>query len=493
MKKLISISGLLIVFGAWVLGAWLAGEYVLPAPWISLYDAFVLLSQPESWQQILITLVRIFTGFGIALLLGIIVGLVMGSIEELNLMLKPVILIIQGIPPLLWAIPLIVILRNSALTPALVITLICFPAIVIAISEGAKTVPHSLKQMLRIYAPGPLPRIKELILPYLKPFLVSAIKIALVLGVKASAVAEFFGANNGIGFQLQVAYQSLQVRRLFAWGIVLVCLILIINYGLEQWERWSIKNRLPARRKNARRLQTLLHASRLDQAQFRTWLNTQRQDQSLMLENIRFNYQYKAAILESLNFQLDKAELAIISGESGLGKTTMLHIMASLLKPVQGTVLAPPRLSFVFQDDRFLPWRSNLENVALPLIYHGYDKNEAIVLAAYLLAEVGLTGEALHYPDELSGGMKKRLAFARCFAASPAAILMDEPFSGLHEEARESLWQKLFELLQLHPVPTVIVTHYPEEVPETSLFKIHFYELSGQEKRLKAVELNRVG
>jgi ABC-type nitrate/sulfonate/bicarbonate transport system ATPase subunit len=72
--------------------------------------------------------------------------------------------------------------------------------------------------------------------------------------------------------------------------------------------------------------------------------------------------------------------------------------------------------------------------------------------------------------------MKKRLGFARCFARFPGAVLLDEPFAGLHREARRELWDKLFGLLHRHPVPAVIVTHFPEEVPQTERCSFYIME-----------------
>ena len=88
----------------------------------------------------------------------------------------------------------------------------------------------------------------------------------------------------------------------------------------------------------------------------------------------------------------------------------------------------------------------------------------------------------MQMPEELSGGMKKRAALARCFARIPELILLDEPFSGLHREARQNLWKKFFDLLKLRPVPAVIVTHFPEEIAVYP--NLTFYKLDGKPKYL---------
>ena len=131
---------------------------------------------------------------------------------------------------------------------------------------------------------------------------------------------------------------------------------------------------------------------------------------------------------------------------------------------IAGRIQPPRRIGFPSQHDRLLPSRTIAENTALPLFYAGTPRKNSLCFAQFLLAEAGLAGDEGKLPGELSGGMKKRAALARCFARIPDAIFLDEPFSGLHREARVVLWQMFVRLLSLHPVPVVVVTHFPEEI-----------------------------
>jgi len=182
-----------------------------------------------------------------------------------------------------------------------------------------------------------------------------------------------------------------------------------------------------------------------------------------------------ARVLEGVDLEVAPERIAVVSGDSGIGKTTLLYLIASLLRPQAGSVERPGKIGLLFQDDRLLPWRSNAWNAALPLIYGGQEPAEALSFAGYLLGEAGLAWREWEYPQALSGGMKKRLCFARCFARFPEAILLDEPFTGLDAEARAQLWGKFFDLLELHRVPVVVVTHFPEEVPRSR--KCEYYAL----------------
>ena len=187
--------------------------------------------------------------------------------------------------------------------------------------------------------------------------------------------------------------------------------------------------------------------------------------QEICLEQVSFAYPSGHKVLEDIDLTVHPGEIVVLSGESGVGKTTLLHVTASLLKPTSGSVIRPERVVLAYQDDRLLPWRTVDWNVAIPLVYSGSSVERALRRASELLKKTGLEGLEKKFPGELSGGMKRRVCLARCFAQVPEVILLDEPFSGLHEEARRNLWLVLYDLLDLHRVPVIIATHFPREIP----------------------------
>lgn len=195
-----------------------------------------------------------------------------------------------------------------------------------------------------------------------------------------------------------------------------------------------------------------------------------------------FGWKGREKLLDGIELTVGPGEIALVGGDSGTGKTTLLRLVASLLSPTRGTVDRPARIAFSFQDDRLLPWRSVVENVALPLVYLGEPRHTALAYARLLLAEAGLSEAEDKLPEELSGGMKKRAALARCFARVPDAVLLDEPFSGLHAAARRQLWRMFLRLRSIRPIPAIIVTHYPEELAAGA--PVRRYVLSGRPARL---------
>jgi NitT/TauT family transport system permease protein len=467
--------GILLLLALWGLASFLAGTYVIPSPWHTVIEAVSLLSQGYAWKQILFTVLRVAAGFSIAFTVGLAVGIASGVNRHVEILLRPLVLILQGTPPLLWIIPLILVLGIGGLSPISVIALICFPIVALNVNEGVKTVPLELKQMLDVVAPGIYPRIWELILPHLRPFLAASVKLGVVLGIKASVIAEYFGANDGIGFQIQAAFQSLQMPRLFAWGVIFILLILIVSRLLGRLEQ--ILAHADKRGRSG-------HASVPDPEVVgklkRDFVKPQSR-QGLVLQDVSFSYPGAELLFERISLSVQPDEIVVISGDSGVGKTSLLHTAAGLLKPLSGAVARPGRLGVVFQDDRFLPWRSNTWNVALPLLYAGIRPADAVACARRFLAEAGLSGWEGAVPEELSGGMKKRLAFARCFAAFPDLMLLDEPFSGLDASSRRFLWSRFMALLGDHHGPVVIVTHFPEEVPPNHRCRFFFLASSPQE------------
>ena len=474
MKRLLVSVGILVIPLAWYIASEVAGSYVIPAPWTTIGDTISLFGEWDTWRTILITSGRVVFGFAIALTLGAVVGIatVRSAIEYL---LRPTILLMQGVPPILWSIPLILIMGFSRFTPVLVIALICFPLVATNLSEGMRTVPKDLKEMLDIFAPGFLPRLRELILPHLKPFFAAAIRLGIGLGIKASVIAEYFAANDGIGFQVQTAYQAFLVRKLFSWALILILLILAADFGVRRLSRYlqtlpGPRNRLP----NPVPQESIEGIRR----RFRSPEGTG----ALVLSGVSFGYRKDLTLLSKIDLKVEPGQIAVLSGDSGSGKTTLLKLISGMVTPLEGSVHSPAHLGLMFQDDRYLPWMNNLGNTAMALYYREYSWPQAQAFAGLLLEQVGLGGQELKFPGELSGGMKKRLAFARSFACLPGALLLDEPFTGLQHLARAELWREFTTLIAKRPVPVLVITHFPEEVPAGP--KTALYTLSGSPARL---------
>ena len=164
----------------------------------------------------------------------------------------------------------------------------------------------------------------------------------------------------------------------------------------------------------------------------------------------------QTAVLGSIDLSIFKGETAALVGPSGVGKTTLLRIIAGLEKTYQGQCRVDGRVSVVFQEPTLLPWRTVMDNICIPT---GIDDTAALAV----LNDVGLDDRAHDFPNALSLGQQRRLALARAFAVKPDLLLMDEPFVSLDPALVDEMMTLFIKLRDAHDVTTIIVTHVQSE------------------------------
>ena len=184
---------------------------------------------------------------------------------------------------------------------------------------------------------------------------------------------------------------------------------------------------------------------------------------ALRLNNIRRAFG-DLVVIDDLILDVPAGEFLAILGPSGCGKSTLLRSVAGLDAPGGGTLKITPsdakfHTAFVFQDAHLLPWRTVLENAALPLELTGVDQAERLARASRVLAEVGLSDAESRYPAQLSGGMRMRVSLARALVTGPRLLLLDEPFAALDEITRFHLEVRLRDLWMERGMTTIFVTH----------------------------------
>ena len=175
--------------------------------------------------------------------------------------------------------------------------------------------------------------------------------------------------------------------------------------------------------------------------------------------------------LRDFSLEVKEGEFCAIVGPTGCGKSTTLGMITGLNPPSSGSVKVfgkpvtgiDPRIGFVFQADAVFPWKSVLDNVASGPVFRGMDSSAARDKAAEWVRRVGLAGFEHHYPHQLSGGMRKRVALAQTFINEPAILLMDEPFSALDVQTRALMQEELLGLWSERKASVVFVTHDIDE------------------------------
>ncbi|MFF1529609.1 ABC transporter ATP-binding protein [Cellulomonas sp. NPDC058312] len=200
------------------------------------------------------------------------------------------------------------------------------------------------------------------------------------------------------------------------------------------------------------------------------------------------------AALESVHLTVGAGEFVSLIGPSGCGKSTLLRLVADLDRPTSGTIdvfgrsAEQARLGhdygIAFQQAGLLPWRTVRGNIELPLSLHGVGRAGRRQRADEMLALVGLTDFADHYPDQLSGGMQQRVAIARALAERPSLLLMDEPFGALDEMTRERLQSELVRICAETQAAVVFVTH---SIPEAVFLSDRVVVMSARPGRIAGI------
>jgi iron(III) transport system ATP-binding protein len=197
---------------------------------------------------------------------------------------------------------------------------------------------------------------------------------------------------------------------------------------------------------------------------------------SLLISNLSFNRKNEEHLLENINLNVNAGDLLIIQGESGCGKTTLLNIIAGLIKPTKGLIklddvvinsdekfIAPEdrKIGYVFQDYALFPHLSALKNAN-----YAYDNNCPQLTDEHVLRSLSLDEHKHKYPHELSGGQQQRVAIARAILMQPKALIMDEPFSGLDKDNIVNTQLLIKYAIETLNIPAVLVTHSLEHLDE---------------------------
>ena len=200
-----------------------------------------------------------------------------------------------------------------------------------------------------------------------------------------------------------------------------------------------------------------------------------------------------------LSLTIARGEFCAIVGPTGSGKSTTLNLVAGLETPSRGQVLVlgepvtgvSRRCGYMFQTDAVFPWKNVLDNVATGPAYRGVDRQEARRRAHNWIARVGLAGFEDRYPNQLSGGMRKRVSLAQSLINEPEILLMDEPFASLDVQTRTLMENELLDLWSQTSASVVFVTHDLEEAISLADRVVVFTAAPATLKRSYQIDLPR--
>ncbi|MBQ4569438.1 MAG: ATP-binding cassette domain-containing protein [Ruminococcus sp.] len=427
------------VFAFWVL-LWqlvytnVGLDIIIPSPLGTGRRVLELVSSSDFWSITGSTVLRILAGYLCGVFIGLILAVATYMSKLLYALLKPVISIARATPVASLTVIIIVWVTNQQV-PLFIVGLMVFPIIWGNTFEGIKNTDKKLLEMSRSFSVGAFSRLLHIYVPSVYPFFIAGASTALGLAWKSGIAAEILGSTQGsVGQQLNNAKVYLDSEGKFAWTVVVVILSIIF----ERVVVWALKKstlHLPVRVKECEK-------PKAESLEHRGYV---------VGEGISKAYG-ENPVLQNVDVEISPSDVVAVRGASGTGKTTLLMILAGLTKADRGRVNLQGGVSFLFQEDRLLPWLTVKENILFV---------NPCADAQMLLSLVSLQGTENMYPEELSGGMKRRLAIARTLAGRGDVVFLDEPFTGLDEELRQETARRVFEHLKGRAV--AIVTHDSDE------------------------------
>ncbi|WP_270839239.1 ABC transporter ATP-binding protein [Peptacetobacter hiranonis] len=217
-----------------------------------------------------------------------------------------------------------------------------------------------------------------------------------------------------------------------------------------------------------------------------------RLDSKIRIENISKSFDGDK-IIDNISIDVREGELVSILGPSGCGKSTIFNMIAGLLKQDTGTVDVNGKLSYMYQKDLLLPYKTIIDNVSLPLVLRKEKKSQAREEVRQYFKVFGLEGYEDKYPKELSGGMRQRANFMRTYVNSNDIMLLDEPFGALDSITKSSMQKWLLDIRKKVTSTILLITH---DIEEAILLSDRIYVISNKPSSVSMeiiVDRDRIG
>lgn len=452
-------------------------ELFVPGPLKVLLRLSELIITPDFWMITLSTIIRITIGFSAGTILGVFMAVMTSRFHLADSFFQPAQQVIRATPIASFIILALVWIKGGNI-PSFISFLMVLPIIWANVSKGIAQTDPNLLEMAKVYHFSRTKTVRQIYVHSVMPYFAASATTSMGLAWKAGIAAEVLAIPQlAIGTAIYDSKIYLETVDLFAWSLVVILFSIILekvisvllkrvgsskaaqmntnthsednlafmSVDAHAGDRSVQMGTATLSEDNAAQIGTNSH-SEDSAAIFDSCIqsgprpereNGFQSEKKIILDNISFSYG-EQKILDSFYAELPGIGCVCFSGPSGCGKTTLFQIIAGLIKPNAGRVYAEgmlwPSLSYVFQDDRLLPWLSAVQNVEVAIRNKPQQaKNE---IAAKLLAQLGLSEASDKYPEELSGGMKQRVNIARALAFDARIVLLDEPFKGLDEDSR---------------------------------------------------------
>uniref|UniRef100_UPI00359CAC8A ATP-binding cassette domain-containing protein n=1 Tax=Collinsella bouchesdurhonensis TaxID=1907654 RepID=UPI00359CAC8A len=382
-------------------------------------DALLALCRLSStqtfWSSIWFSTLRIVAGALLGYIIAGVLAAVSWHTSTMRILLQPALLAIKS-TPVACVVVILLIWTGAANVSVITVLLLVVPAIYFALCAGLDNMDAGQRDLFEIFGARGRRRFFALIWPAILPYLEAASSTVLGMSWKAGIAAELIGVPAGsLGERIYQAKLLLETPDLFAWTFCVICLSWLFEHGAMALLRGTWPRAAKLALRAPRDLRASGHGS---------------SDASLRAQGLLIGYGAEP-LCGPLGFSLGPSSCLCLQAPSGTGKTTLLHTIARLQRPLAGSLENTARgRSMMFQDACLVEDLDAIDNILL-FARRGFSRKDARDLACELLPK-----DALSRPvRELSGGQRRRVELTRAFAAPGELVLLDEPFGGLDAQA----------------------------------------------------------
>lgn len=443
------LTGLLWL-AIWQAAAAAAGSgLLLPGPVDTVRALAELLVTGEFYLNIAWTVFRCIIAMGLSFGAGVIFAWCAYRCSAVRSLLSLPVAFFKAVP-VMAIIIYVILLADSDWVAVIVCFFMCFPIVYTNILAGLDALSGEYLEVADIYGLKPGQTIRLIYWPGILPQIKASISLIAGLSWKAVVAAEVLSIPKySLGYEMMNSKYYLETDDLFAY----IAVIVVLSLAFEKLVKLALTGIEWRAYEGSKVVSTGKHAAKEAVAIPVT----------VECQNLSKSFDDKL-VLDDVTMSFQSGKATAIMGPSGEGKTTLARIIAGLDTADSGRVdfSEPARVSFLFQEDRLLPWLNIYDNIALA---QGGAECSARVRA--LAERLEISDTLWQLPAALSGGMKHRAALARTFAADAELLILDEPFRGLDEELKGRIANNLWET-ETTGKTVILITHNPDDACDLS-------------------------
>ena len=444
----------------WQIGAMMVNmPLILPTPLESIVQLVRLLGTGAFYWDVTYTLYRCVVGIAYSFLAGVLTAFLSYRYLFFRELLSLPVNFLKSTPVMAVIIYALLLLTSSQV-PIFVCFMMCFPVVHINLLSGLDNVGKEYLEMAQVFQVSSRDQYRYIYLPSIEPEVKASLNLIAGLSWKSVVAAEVLSVPaHSMGYNLLNAKVYFETPELFAWIVAIVG----FSYGFERIIR-KLLSRMDHREYEGSKVLEKGKAGKKEMENLQPMANATDKPGDLAVQDLTKFYGEKE-VFSGFDLVIHGGQVTALMGPSGKGKTTLLRILSGLETPDQGQVRkeeAP--LSYLFQEDRLLPWLNIYDNLAL-ILKETMDRESADGKIRQVMEDMELEGELDKLPAQLSGGMRHRVAMARAFVYPAGYLLLDEPFKGLDEALKDRIIHRCWEHYTKDR-SVLLVTHQPKDAQQ---------------------------